>query len=155
MTRDTTLGLLLLVLAGAYYRAAAALPESELADSVGPGGLPKVYAGVLALLAVLLVAGSRRRVAGVPPAMTAALLRRVGGLLALGVLYVALLPWVGYPVAIAGLLVGTAAYQGRRLDRQVVTVGVVGALVFWAVFEGGLGIQFPTGRWLERLLGQS
>lgn len=155
MTRDTALGLLLLVLAGAYYAAAAALPVSELADAVGPGGLPKVYAVVLAVLAALLLAGSRRAAPGTRTVVTATQTRRVVGLLAIGALYVALVPSVGYPVAIAGLLVGTAWYQGGRLDRQVVTVGVVGALVFWVVFVGVLGIQLPAGAWLERLLGQA
>ena len=55
MSRDLQLGILALILAAGYYAAAAALPESLLADAVGPQGLPKIYAAVLAALALALI----------------------------------------------------------------------------------------------------
>ena len=55
MSRDLQLGTLTLILAAGYYAAAAALPESLLADAVGPQGLPKIYASVLAALALALI----------------------------------------------------------------------------------------------------
>lgn len=151
MTRDRVLGAVLLLVAGAYYRAAAALPASDLADAVGPAGLPRAYAVVLALLAVILLLRSRRSIPG--PAVSVHTLRRVAGLCAIGVVYIAAVPWLGYPVAVAGLLVGTTFYQGGRLDRTVVTVGIVGAAVLWIVFVRVLGVAQPAGAWLEPFLG--
>ena len=152
MNRDGALGLLLLALAAGYYAAADAIPPSTLADAVGPGGLPKAYAVVLGALALGLVARGRRADAGGPEA-SARLLLRVGGLLALGVAYLLVVPWVGYPIAIAGLLIGTTCYQGGRLDGRVVAVGIGGAAFFWLLFVQVLGIDHPVGAWVDLLRG--
>src|SRR5205085_11204871 len=61
VNRDLTLGCVTLALAAAYYAAAALLPQSQLDDAVGPGGLPKTYAVVLAVLSLALIAQSLRR----------------------------------------------------------------------------------------------
>jgi putative tricarboxylic transport membrane protein len=152
VTRDGVLGLGLLVVAAAYYLAAQALPESQLADAVGAAGLPKAYAAVLAVLAIVLLAGSWRSRADAP-AIPLGTLRRVGGVLMIGVAYLLIVPWVGYPLAVAGLIIGTTFYQGGRLDGRVATVGILGALVPWLVFVQLLGVSQPPGAWVERLMG--
>ncbi|NOT43277.1 MAG: tripartite tricarboxylate transporter TctB family protein [Acidobacteria bacterium] len=153
MNRDGVLGLVLLGVAVAYYAAASAIPPSDLADAVGPGGLPRAYAVVLGALALgLLARGRGHQDAG--PHVSRRLLLRVAGLLGLGAVYVLLLPWAGYPLSIAGLIIGTAYYQGGRLDRRVVAVGALGAVVLWLVFVQVLGIDHPVGAWVERLLGE-
>jgi len=151
VTRDRALGVVLLLVAGAYYRAAAALPASDLADAVGPAGLPRAYAVVLALLSTILLVRSGR--ATPAPSVSAHTLGRVAGLFAIGAAYVAFVPWLGYPLAVAGLIIGTTFYQGGRLDRTVVAVGIVGAAVLWIVFVQVLGVAQPVGAWLEPLLG--
>jgi hypothetical protein len=152
VNRDGVLGLLLLAVAAAYFAAAAAIPPSTLADAVGPGGLPRAYAVVLGVLAIGQLA--RARGGGVRgPALSRQLLLRVAGLLGLGVAYLIAVPWAGYPLSIACLLIGTASYQGGRLDRRVVSVGVGGAALLWLIFVLVLGIQYPVGAWIERLIG--
>ncbi|MEQ1759259.1 MAG: tripartite tricarboxylate transporter TctB family protein [Vicinamibacterales bacterium] len=155
MTRDKALGIVLLGVATVYYLAARAIPASDLADVVGPRGLPTAYAAGLALLSVLLLVRRESAHAKAGPVVSPAVLARVLGLLVIGVLYILLVPWVGYPVAIAGLLIGTSYYQGGRLDRRVVLVGISGAIVLWLVFVQVLGIDHPVGAWLERLLGEA
>jgi len=155
VNRDGVLGLLLLALAAGYYAAADAIPPSTLADAVGPGGLPKAYALVLGALALVLLARAWRGGEAGGPEVSGRLLLRVAGLLGIGVLYLAIVPWAGYPVSVAGLLVGVSWYQGGRLDRRVLAVGIGGAAVLWLVFAQLLGIQYPLGVWLERLLGTS
>jgi len=150
VNRDGALGLLLLALAGGYYAAAAAIPPSTLADAVGPGGLPKMYGIVLGALALGLLARGRRPDAGGPD-ISVRLLVRVAGLLALGVVYLLVFPWAGYPVSIAGLIVGTTYYQGGRVDRRVIAVGVMGAVLLWLLFAVLLGIPLPSGAWLDAL----
>lgn len=112
------------------------------------------YAGVLGFLSVLLMLRGWRTVGGEAPTVAPRTLARVGGLLAIGIAYIVIVPRVGYPVALAGLLIGTTYYQGGRLNGQVVVVGVAGAAVLWTVFVAVLGIDHPTGVWLERLIGQ-
>ncbi len=54
MHKDTIAGLLLLALAGAYFLATRAIPDSSLSDAVGATGLPYVLAAALAILAAML-----------------------------------------------------------------------------------------------------
>ena len=41
-----------LALAAGYFLLAAAIPESQLADAVGPQGLPRIYAFLLGALSL-------------------------------------------------------------------------------------------------------
>jgi putative tricarboxylic transport membrane protein len=146
VTGDRVLGLVMLAFAAGYYAMAAAIPESQLADAVGPQGLPKVYAVVLAALSLILIVGSRRGAAresagsGIP-------IGRVAGMLAIGGLYVALVPWLGYVVSLAALIAGTTYYQGGELNRRVALVACSGALFFWILFVWVLRIPQPAGVW--------
>jgi len=55
MGRDLAFGGATLALSVAYYWMAAAIPESQLADAIGPQGLPKTYAILLAALSLVLI----------------------------------------------------------------------------------------------------
>jgi hypothetical protein len=165
MTRDLVLGCVLLGMSAAYYLAAAAIPDSELSDAIGPAGLPSVYAILLASLALVLTARSLRarrasraatsREPGDHPRRTPG---RVAALLALGVLYIAAVPFTGYPIAIAALIVATALYHAgsapaagtsrrRHGTARVLLVGVAGAGLLWLVFVVLLRIPQPAGIW--------
>jgi putative tricarboxylic transport membrane protein len=154
MTRDLALGSVLLAIAGTYYLMTAAIPDSLLADAVGPQGLPKVYAILLALLALVLMARAvrGRRAVGATtrrertdqPART---IGRVTAMLAIGVVYIAVVPFAGYVMSIAGVIVGTASYQGGGVTRPVLLVGAAGALLLWLLFVMLLRIPQPAGIW--------
>jgi len=161
MRGDLVLGIVTLAVAVLYYRMTAAIPQSVLADAVGPQGLPRVYAVVLVVLSCILIArsvpdvvrGTRtpRRVEapGHGPSKVGARshVRRAMGLLLIGVAYVAAAPYVGYLPALAVLIIATTHYQGRPLDTQTVAVGVGGAIVMWLFFVQLLGIPEPPGLW--------
>ena len=164
MNRDLTLGCVTLALAAAYYAAAALLPQSQLDDAVGPGGLPKTYAVVLAVLSLALIAQSlrrrqkdaARRVQKDPPYGNETLhsrngstkpLVRVLGMLAIGVVYIVVAPWMGYILSLAALILTTTYYQGGVINRHVAVVAVTGALFFWVLFVFVLGIPQPSGFW--------
>ena len=149
MTRDLALGGILLALSGAYYAMATTIPQSQLADTVGPQGMPNAYAGLLALLSLLLIGRALRtgRPRALAPSHPRTLVGRVAGMLAIGVLYIAVVPWAGYVVSLAGLIVGTSYYQGGVINRHVLLVGGAGALMLWLVFVLLLGIPQPTGIW--------
>lgn len=60
MTRDLALGAVLLAASALYYAMAAAIQESQLADAVGPQGLPKAYALLLGVLSLMVIARAAR-----------------------------------------------------------------------------------------------
>ena len=59
-TRDLVFGCASLALAVGYFLLAAQIPDSQLADTVGPQGLPRIYAYVLGGLSLVLIARSLR-----------------------------------------------------------------------------------------------
>ena len=151
MSRDLTFGLIALALAIGYYAMAAALPETMLADAVGPEGLPQAYGVALGALSLILIAQSlpRRATPGArgPEPDAPVPVARIAGLLLIGVLYIALVPWLGYLVTLAGLLAATTYYQGGGFNRHVALVSGGGALFLWILFVWVLGIPQPSGVW--------
>jgi hypothetical protein len=55
MNRDLVFGSAAFALAVGYYLMATTIPESLLADAVGPQGLPKTYAVLLGGLSLILI----------------------------------------------------------------------------------------------------
>ncbi|HVJ44064.1 MAG TPA: tripartite tricarboxylate transporter TctB family protein [Dongiaceae bacterium] len=158
MTRDLVSGCILFVFSIVYYTMASAIPVSVLADSVGAQGLPKSYGialGILSLLLIVQALYARRRAAATVDLARAtatnqhdktAALRAVG-MLAIGVVYVLLLPWLGYVVSLALLIVTTVWYQERHYRHKLWPVAIIGAVVFWLIFVELLEIAEPAGFW--------
>jgi ABC-type Mn2+/Zn2+ transport system permease subunit len=149
-SRDLALGSVMLAVALAYYWLTTQVPESALDDAVGPVGLPRFYAIMLVVLCVvvivrsLLVMSRRTSQQGddVPRWSW-----RFAGMLLIGVVYVAIVPWLGYLLSIALLIASTAWYQGGTLHRRVVIVAASGALLLWLLFVAILRIPQPPGAW--------
>jgi len=145
--RDLVCAALGLALAVAYYAAADALPRSLLADGVGAEGVPKLLAVVLAVLSV--VVGARSLLPGAPAASAGGpgLSRhlRALGVAALGAAFVTLAPVLGYPLALALLLLAAALYYGAALRLQVVLYAGGTAAILWLIFARVLGVAMPAG----------
>ena len=149
-SRDLMLGIVMLAVGLAYYGLTTLVPESALDDEVGPVGLPRLYAIMLVVLCAVVIVrsllvtfrhesergddGPRRS-------------WRFAGMLLIGVVYVAIVPWLGYPLSIALLIAGTAWYQGGTINRRVVIVSASGALLLWLLFVAILRIPQPPGAW--------
>ena len=71
----------------------------------------------------------------------------LGPMLIIGVLYVAIVPWLGYVPSIAMLIAGTAWYQGGAVNGRVIVVAASGALLLWLLFVAFLRIPQPSGPW--------
>lgn len=150
----------LLVLAVAYWLGADAIPKSSLGGAVGADGLPKLLAMILAGLSVALAAQtilqSRRASApgeaeSGPDEGTATAWRthaKALGVIAIGAAFVALLPLVGYAVAIALLLMTVATYSGHRPGIGTVAFGLGGAVFFQILFVHLLQVPLPAGLWM-------
>jgi hypothetical protein len=144
VNRDLVFGAACLAVAAGYYLMASAIPESALSDSVGAQGLPKTYAVVLGALSLVLIARSARQQSSVK---APASLARVAGMLLIGILYLAVVPWLGYILSLAGLIAATTDYQGGGLSPRVALVSLSGAVFFWVLFVAVLGIPHPPGIW--------
>jgi hypothetical protein len=150
---------MMLAIAAVYYLLGTSIPQSALDDAVGPRGLPRAYAIVLAALALLTIAkGARlRHGSGGQPEPRAATAKpkpassarswRFLGLAVIGIAYLAVVPWLGYLVSIAFLIAATAWYQGGSITRGAFVVSASGAVVLWLLFVVLLGIPQPSGVW--------
>ena len=137
-----------LALAVGYYLLAAQIPESQLSDAVGPQGLPRIYAYLLGGLSLVLIASSVRSPSSESRAPNPQFrVLRPAGVVAIGAIYIVVVPWLGYIVSLAALIAATTYYQGGGASRRVAIVAVSGAFLFWLLFVVLLGIQHPAGIW--------
>ena len=149
--RDGLLGAVVAVFAVAYTAQARAIEDSLLADAVGAGGVPQAAGIVLlgAALALICKAWLTRSTAVGGAAIGARQIALGAALVALLVVYVLLLPRLGY-IASVSLLVGAIAWLAGARDR--VAVGLCTALsglAMWAMFEWALKIRMPAGSWFS------
>ncbi len=149
MNRDAAFGTLTLAVAAIYYVLATTIPRSDLADPIGPQGLPRVYAFALAVLSMLLIARALRRPNLAPRTAEPAnhRLARVAGMLLIGVAYILVVPYLGYLVSVALLIATTIYFQGGSINGRSILVSVAGAALFWVLFVWLLRIQYPASLW--------
>ena len=160
--RDLLFGIATLVVAAVYYGLAVSIPQSDLADPVGPQGLPRVYALLLAALSLVLIARSLPHRSAKPhPANHESRtpnpesrtpnpgsgIPRVIGMLLIGVAYIVVLPWLGYLLSVAALITATIYFQGGSINGRSILVALSGAAFFWLLFIWLLRIQYPAGLW--------
>jgi hypothetical protein len=158
--RDLIFGIATLVVAVVYYGLATAIAASDLADPIGPQGLPKTYAVLLAALSLLLIARSARHPvsyrepANLEPSHPERAnpdrrspVPRVTGVLLIGIAYILVLPWLGYFLSIAALITVTIYFQGGSINVRSILVALSGAALFWLLFIWLLRIQYPAGIW--------
>jgi putative tricarboxylic transport membrane protein len=167
MMRNLVGGIAAIVIGAGYFVMTLGIRESALADAVGPAGFPKALAySMIALGAILcaqaLLASRAGRAAG--PASAGAVpvpadddldaearesglggLARVAGMLALGIVYLLIIRYLGYIPSVALLIIAVALYQGAPFSWRVIAIGVAGALVYWIIFVWLLGIPLPGG----------
>src|SRR5690348_7155122 len=142
MPREVWPALVGLALAAVYFMAADALPHSLLSDEVGADGLPKALAVGLGLLcAFQLVRVLRARNAGADRPTDWHAHRRAAGLLLIGAVYVAVVGWFGYPLAIAALIAVAAWYAGAVPSLRLAAIAAVGAVALWGMFAKLLAVS--------------
>ena len=152
MPRDLAGAVLLLLVAAGYYALASGINPSALDDGVGAAGIPFIYAALVTALGLALAARAAAarwfgraapRLAGVENRR----LLRAAVMLGIGVAYAAVVGFLGYPLALAGVLAGAAFYQGERPGRRLVRIALAGGTAFWLFFDGVLRLGMPSGFW--------
>jgi putative tricarboxylic transport membrane protein len=155
VTRDTSVALGLIAVAGLYWLGADQIMVSRLEGIVGAQAVPKGLAVSLAVLSILLIAQDLlrvRRTAGATggeesEASGAHAHLRAAGMLLIGIGYLALVGTIGYIPAVVGLVVATALYLGQSLSTRLVLLAVGLALLYYLIFVRLLGIPLPAGIW--------
>ncbi len=156
MLKDLIGALILLLIAFGYFFLAADINQSSLADEIGAAGVPRVYATLLAGVALAMAAkaliawrftpgGAMRPINdlyGEGPK-----LRRAAGMLVIGCAYIATVTFVGYLISMAAVVALVALYQGERIGWRVARIAVAGGAAFWVFFDLLLGIDMPSGFW--------
>ena len=156
MLKDLISALVLLPVAVGYYTLASGIGQSALDDEIGAGGLPVIYATLLAAIALALAAkaliawrflpaGRNHRDHGLEG--EGRKLLRAAGMLGIGVAYVGGVTFGGYPVSLAAAIALVALYQGEPAGWRLARIAVGGAAVFWIFFDRLLGIDMPPGFW--------
>ncbi|MGF1593722.1 MAG: tripartite tricarboxylate transporter TctB family protein [Kiloniellaceae bacterium] len=163
MTKDAWIGAVFLAFAVVYWIAADGIRISPLDGPVGAAGLPKSLAYTLGGLAILLIVRSflLKRFAATPAAKPAAEADDEGGetkspmhrhlralgMLALGVGYLLIVPYLGYTLSITGLALAVSLYIGARFGAKTLAVAGIGGVFFYLLFVQFLKIPLPPGVW--------
>ena len=153
MPKDLAGAVLLLLVAAGYYALAGGINPSALDDGVGAAGIPFIYAALVAALGLALAAkaaAARWWFGRAAPRLADVESRRLLGaavMLGIGVAYVAVVAFLGYPLALAGVLAGAALYQGERPGWRLVRIALGGGAAFWLFFDGVLRLGMPSGFW--------
>jgi len=145
LSRDAGLGVLAVVVAGAYYAEATTIQQSLLADAVGADGVPRILAIGMALTGLVLAGRSVLRPAAADDDLPMLAHLRAAGLLAILIIYLLAVPVAGYPLSVAALIAAVAVYAGARVNAKLAVTAVTGAAAFWLMFGWLLGIQLPVG----------
>jgi putative tricarboxylic transport membrane protein len=144
-------GLGIIAFSAALWSAAGGLPRTALSDPVGPGGLPKLFAALLAVLSVVLVAQSLaalhkgRRLHWHPGKVYLARFLRSVGILALAGAYAFFLDVIGFPLSVCLLLLAVSIFTGQHISFGAIVFSLVGGMVFHLVFVWLLGVNMPVG----------
>ena len=155
LTRDFVGGVASIAIGAVYLFFAYQLRASALDDSMGPGGLPRVYGWLLVGLgaALTIQALFARRLASAGEASEekgewdgqGRKIAFAAGLLAIGIGYIFVVETLGYLISVAVLLLVTALYLGAGNKGRVLAVAVLGAIFLWVMFVIVLGVRMPSG----------
>ena len=152
MPKDLAGAVLLLLVAAGYYALAGGINPSALDDGVGAAGVPFIYAAMVTAMGLALAAKAAAawwfgRAASRLADVERRRLLGAAVMLGIGVAYVAVVVFLGYPLALAGVLAGAALYQGERPGWRLVRIALGGGAAFWIFFDGVLRLGMPSGFW--------
>lgn len=168
--RDVWIGLAAFALGAWYWRAAGDIPISPLDGIVNASALPRMLAIAMMLFSVLLVLrallveymflrAARQRSGATPVRpetegreFTTRQHLKAAGVVAIGIAYLLILPWLGYIPSVMLLMLAMSLYIGARAGLYTLGVAIVIAVVFYLLFVRLLGIPLPAGFW-PSLLG--
>ncbi len=169
--RDVWLGLGGIVLAGAYWWKAARIPISPLDGAVNAAAIPMALAYAMVLFSTILIlraiaiemmfvraakAARTGKKAARPKEAGAHYFSarehlRAAGVIGIGIIYLLLLPRLGYVLSITALFFAMSVYMGAKVGAYTAALAVGIAVFFYLLFVQVLGIPLPAGIWVSLL----
>lgn len=169
--RDVWIGLAALALGVWYWRAAGDIPISPLDGVVNAAALPRMLSVAMIVFSILLILrallveamflrAAKRAAGPVAPerpeedgqSFTMAEHLKAAGVVVIGIVYLLILPWLGYVPSVILLIAATSIYIGARAGLYTLGVAVAVAVAFYLLFVVLLDIPLPVGTW-PALLG--
>jgi putative tricarboxylic transport membrane protein len=154
MRRTVIPAVVLIAFAVIFWIAADSIPKSRLGGSVGADGLPKLLAIALGILSTGLIiqtllgssVASRAGSAGQTSSVVWHPHLRAAGMVVIGVGYLVALPYLGYMISVALLLLAVALFNGQKRQLGVLAFAALGAVLFYVFFVHILNVPLPAGR---------
>ena len=116
------------------------------ADPAGPAAIPKILcAGLIILGAVLTIGGFGVKTKSEKPIITKDEAITIGLLTAACILYIVLLPVVGYLIATPLLIAAGLVIVGSRKVKTIVMISVITTLILFLLFYSILRVNLPLG----------
>jgi hypothetical protein len=141
---DGVIPVILLIFAGGYAWLTMRLPARNIAGTVGVSLVPLLLAGLLALLALLLLAQGLRRGAS-PAAGEVPGWVQAGSVVGMMAVYIVALTKVGFPLATPPYLAITMWQCGARRPWYILGMAVAITTAVWIVFWSLFGVPLPRG----------
>lgn len=154
LTRDLIGGIGTIIIGAVYYGYASNIRVSALDDGFGPAGIPKAYGIIMVALGIIIAGGALIKSWRARSKSENNLSEWTGqgrklawaaGLLSIGILYILILPYLGYAISIALLMCSTALYQGAPRNLRLIAISIAGAAALWSIFVLLLDVSMPTG----------
>ncbi|MBQ9563397.1 MAG: tripartite tricarboxylate transporter TctB family protein [Lachnospiraceae bacterium] len=143
---DRYLGLGFVLLGGICFYSATTWPMYFASDPAGPGAIPKILSvGIILLGLILSVGGFFQKKKAEKPLVTVVELRVIGLLSAACIVYILILPLIGYLLATPLLIAAILLICGSRNVKQIVLISLIGTLVLFLLFYSLLRVNLPLG----------
>lgn len=138
---------LVLAALGAYIVVEARRWVYSGPDGPGAGFFPLWYGLAMVVLSAVLVVRSVRGATAPGERINWPATRRAFACWGALVIAVPVLKWAGFIITFALLTWFIVAVMFRRPQLRAWSIAIGGALIFYVVFDVGLGVSLPTGLW--------
>lgn len=144
---DRYLGLGCVILGVFAYMAASQWKVMVGSDPAGPGGIPKILSVGIAVIGVILIAGSylMKNQQKDKPLFTRKELMIAVSLTAICLVYILVLPYIGYLLATPLFIASILLSLGSRKAKSILLISVIATLVLFLMFYSVLKVNLPLG----------
>jgi putative tricarboxylic transport membrane protein len=139
----------LLVFSGFYGVLIARLPDRDLPNTLGAAFMPWVLAGFLSFLSLLLLINSfSSEHEDTKVSLPSRDLFGIAGLLALIVIYIALMNYLGFVLVSIVFLAVLTWFAGSRKPLGILIFSITTTIVVYLLFHKFFSVQLPAGIFL-------
>ncbi len=151
---DRYIGIGFIIFGALMFYLSTTWPMNFSADPAGPAAIPKILCvGLIILGAIVAAGGFGVKAKAEAPFATKDELIITGALTIACILYIVILPYIGYLLATPLLLAAILLSIGSRKAKTVILVSVVGTIVLFVLFYSILQVNLPLGFMKEFISG--